>query len=350
MRGCLGRLLRWGLLFLLLLAVGAGLAWRRASRAIEDPLAFAAPGELRTFVVAPGESTRGILARLEAEGLLRSALLARLYQSRWLGDPPLQAGEYRFRSPISTRELLRKLRSGEVATDPVTVVEGLDLAETAQAIAAAGFAAPQALAAAFADPAPIRALDPAALDLEGYLFPDTYRFPRAVDAGTIATALAGAFRRHWQREIAPLLPPGDRRPLREVVILASLVEKEAKQDEERPLIAAVYANRLARGIGLYADPTIIHGLKLAGAWDGNLRRRDLESDSPWNSYRRPGLPPGPICSPGLASLAAAARPAEVGYLYFVSRNDGTHAFSITLAEHNRNVEHWQREYFRRRRN
>jgi len=133
------------------------------------------------------------------------------------------------------------------------------------------------------------------------------------------------------------------------VILGSLVEKEAKLDEERPLIAAVYANRLRRQIGLYADPTIIYGLKLAGTWDGDLRKRDLESDSPWNTYRRAGLPPGPICSPGLASLRAAARPADVGYLYFVSRNDGSHVFSSTLAEHNRNVEIWQRRYFREHR-
>lgn len=350
MSGCLRRLLLWTLLLGLLATLAAVFAWRWGSDAIVSAVAFGAPGETRSFVVAPGESTRAILNRLEAQGLLRSALVARLYHSRWLGDPPLQAGEYRFRSPISARELLRMLRTGEVATDPVTVVEGLDLAETAQAIAAAGFADLPALTAAFADTSPLAALDPAANDLEGYLFPDTYRFPRGASAKSIANTLTAAFRRHWQREIAPLLPPNDRRSPREVVILASLVEKEAKREEERPLIAAVYANRLARGIGLYADPTIIHGLKLAGTWDGNLRRRDLESDSPWNSYRRPGLPPGPICSPGLASLAAAARPADVGYLYFVSRNDGTHAFSTTLAEHNRNVEQWQREYFRRRRN
>ena len=114
-------------------------------------------------------------------------------------------------------------------------------------------------------------------------------------------------------------------------------------------MSAVYANRLRRGIGLYADPTIIYGLKLAGTWDGDLRRRDLEADSPWNTYKRAGLPPGPICSPGRASLAAALRPADVDYLYFVSRNDGSHVFSETLAEHNRAVDTWQRQYFRQRR-
>jgi len=343
------RLLRWIAVLLVLLAAGGALAWRWAARALDAPHAFAAPGEERTFVVPAGEPTRTILERLEADGLLRSALLARLYHSRWLGDPPLLAGEYRFRSPLTTREVLRILRAGEVATYPLTVIEGLTVAETAQAIAAAGFGDAARLAALFADPAPIRRLDPAAGDLEGYLFPDTYRFPRSAREAGIVAALVANFQRQWTTEIAPRLAPQDGRSPREVVILASLVEKEARLDAERPLIAAVYANRLRRGIGLYADPTIIHGLKLAGRWDGNLRKRDLESDSPWNTYRRPGLPPGPICSPGLASLGAAARPAEVDYLYFVSRNDGSHVFSSTLGEHNRNVQHWQRDYFRRQR-
>ncbi|MDX1645456.1 MAG: endolytic transglycosylase MltG, partial [Thermoanaerobaculia bacterium] len=117
---------------------------------------------------------------------------------------------------------------------------------------------------------------------------------------------------------------------------------------ERPIVAGVYTNRLRRGMGLFADPTVIYALKLAGSWDGNLRRADLEIDSPYNTYRYGGLPPGPISSPGLASLLAAAEPAEVPYLYFVSRNDGSHVFSRSLAEHNRNVEIWQKRYWRER--
>jgi UPF0755 protein len=133
-----------------------------------------------------------------------------------------------------------------------------------------------------------------------------------------------------------------------VVTLASIVEKEARLAEERATIGGVYANRLARGIALYADPTVIYALKSQGTWDGNLRRPDLQLDSPYNTYRYPGLPPGPICSPGLASLRAAAAPAEVPYLYFVGRNDGSHVFAETLSEHNRNVDEWQRRYWRRR--
>jgi UPF0755 protein len=333
-----------------LAALFAGLALFVSARArLRAPRSFAAPGEARTFVVAPGETSRAIIARLAADGLVDSALLVRVYHSRVLGDPPLRAGEYRFVSPLSALEILRMLRAGEVATYPVTIVEGLTYLETAAALADAGWGTAAAFVAEFSSPARIADLDPTAANLEGFLFPDTYRFPRGVSPATITDTLVAGFRRRWTTEVRPTLLPEDSRPLREILILASLVEKEAKRAEERPLIAAVYANRLRLGIGLYADPTIIYGLKLAGRWDGDLRRRDLEADGPWNSYLRPGLPPGPIASPGLASLLAATRPADVGYLYFVSRNDGSHVFSETLAEHNRNVEQWQRRYFRERR-
>jgi UPF0755 protein len=136
--------------------------------------------------------------------------------------------------------------------------------------------------------------------------------------------------------------------VREIVTLASIVEKEAQLDGERATIAGVYSNRLRRGIALYADPTVIFALKLYGRWDGNIRKSDLAMDSPYNTYLYPGLPPGPICSPSVRSLVAAAEPADVPYLYFVSRNDGSHVFAATLGEHNRNVEKWQRRYWRER--
>jgi UPF0755 protein len=137
--------------------------------------------------------------------------------------------------------------------------------------------------------------------------------------------------------------------VRELVTLASLVEKETGRAEERPIVAAVYANRLRIGMGLQCDPTVIYALQKAGRYDGNLRRDDLAFDSPYNTYRYAGLPPGPIAAPGQGSLAAAARPAQVPYLYFVSRNDGSHEFATTLDEHNRNVRKYQVQYFRERR-
>ncbi len=338
-RGCAGVVL-----LALLCVVAAAALLRYAQHELNRPRLLA-PTD---FTVAPGETSRAVLDRLERQGLIGSALVARLWLGRVRGDPAIHAGEYRFEGTQSAIDVIERLVRGEVVTWPVTLIEGLTFQETAAALAAAGFGSEERFLAEFADPGRVRDLDPAADNLEGYLYPDTYRFPRGTDEATITTALVSAFRRRFEREVRPLLAPGDARPLRELVILASLVEKEARLEPERPVIAAVYANRLRRGIGLYADPTIIYGLKLEGRWDGDLRRRDLESDSPWNTYRVAGLPPGPICSPGAASLRAAARPAEVPYLYFVSRNDGSHVFSTHLAEHNRNVDIWQRQYFRKR--
>ncbi len=341
------RSLRWlaGLSLCVVLAAVGGAVWgwnelHRPGRGL--------PAEPATFIVESGESAGQILRRLEDSARIRSALLARAWLRWSLGAPHLKAGEYELASGLTTVEILDKLQRGEVRTFAVTLVEGLDVDETAQAIAAAGLGEIGRLRAEFAAPGRISDLDLSAGHLEGYLFPDTYRFTRGTGEREIADTLVATFRRLYETRIRPLRSAGDRRPLRELVILASLVEKEAKLDSERPLIAAVYANRLRRGIGLYADPTIIHGLKLLGRWDGNLRKSDLRMDSPWNTYRVAGLPPGPICSAGLASLQAAARPAEVSFLYFVSRNDGTHVFADTLAEHNRNVEHWQKRPGRER--
>ena len=162
-------------------------------------------------------------------------------------------------------------------------------------------------------------------------------------------ALVRNFRRRWRERVEPELPKDGGRTVRELVTLASIVEKEARLAEERALIAAVYGNRLDQGMGLFADPTVIYALKLAGRWDGNIRKADLQIDSPYNTYRKPGLPPGPIANPGLASLRAAAAPATTPYYYFVARNDGSHVFSTNAAEHNANVEKYQRQYFRDRR-
>ena len=341
--GCL-RLLA-GLLLCALIAAGGAAVW--GWRELHRP-GPGSPGEVAFFVVEPGEAGGRILRRLESAGRIRSSLLARAYLRWGLGSPNLKAGEYELAADLSTVAILDKLRRGEIRTLAVTLVEGLTLDETAQAIAAAGLGEPGRLRSEFASPGRIADLDPSARHLEGYLFPDTYRFARGTGEGEIADALVVAFRRQYESRVRPLRAADDLRPLRELVILASLVEKEARLDSERPLIAAVYANRLRRGIGLYADPTIIHGLKLLGRWNGNLTRSDLRMESPWNTYRVPGLPPGPICSAGLASLEAAARPAGVSFLYFVSRNDGSHVFADTLAEHNRNVERWQKRPFRGR--
>ncbi|MCL4837492.1 MAG: endolytic transglycosylase MltG [Thermoanaerobaculia bacterium] len=331
---------------LLLVAAAAGLVARHGWLLLTTPYRGFAGDEVHVEI-PPGTSGGAILERLAAAGVLPETRFARLWLIHRMGDPPLHAGEYRFQGAVRPLDVLAKLQRGEVALYRVTVLEGSTLAETAEALAAAGVAELADLVGAFSRPGLVADLDPEATNLEGYLFPDTYHFPRRPAAEAVAAEMAGNFRRRFAADVAPLAegaPP----PLRRLVTLASLVEKEARLDEERPLIAGVYANRLRIGMTLGADPTIIYGLKLEGRWDGNLRRHHLAEDAPYNSYRRAGLPPSPICSPGLGSLQAAMRPADTDALYFVSRNDGSHVFSRTLAEHSRAVEIWQRQYWRER--
>lgn len=293
-------------------------------------------------------AARDILAKLESEGIIPDARLARLYLKFQRDGSSLKAGEYRFEEPLSTPQVLDILIRGQVVTHPVTIIEGLTLEETAFHLAAEQLGDHERFLALMQDPAPLATLDPAAASLEGYLFPNTYHFARGTREEEIVTTLWKTFMQQFDLHVAPLLPEDHSISVRELVTLASIVEKEAMLDAERPVVAGVYWNRLQRNIALHADPTVIYALKLENRWTGNLRRDDLKLDSPYNTYVYPGLPPGPIASPGLASLQAAARPAEVPYLYFVSRNDGTHVFARTLAEHNRNVYRWQKLYWQRR--
>jgi UPF0755 protein len=305
--------------------------------------------------VAPGTGAGRILEQLRREGVLASPLVARAYLVYVLKNRPLQAGEYRFAGPMTFPEVLRKLIRGDVVSRAVTVVEGFTLEDIAAQLAQAGAGSREAFLERMRSPAMIADLDPAASDLEGYLFPETYRFRVGTSEAEIVATMVKVFRSKFERHVRPLLAgvggvaAGGTPSVREVVTLASIVEKEARASAERPVIAGVYRNRLQRHMGLDADPTVIFALRRAGRWDGTIHHDDLRVDSPYNTYRYAGLPPGPICSPGLASLEAAARPAEVPYLYFVSRNDGTHVFASTLEEQNRNVDVWQRRYWRERR-
>ena len=329
------------------LAMVAGFAWRVWGD-LHRPFETHAEAA-RVLIIEPGLGAHQILAQLETAGVIKSAYWARAYLSRYLDDPLLQAGEYAFTGPMSATDVLDKLVRGDVLTHDVTLVEGLDMFETAHHLAASGFGDESEFLRLVQQADLIASFDPHASDLEGYLFPDTYSFARGTPESEIVAKLVRSFLKRFHGEVLPLLEGKPDVAIRDLVTLASIVEKETSRGDERPVVAGVYSNRLARRMGLFADPTVIYGLKLAGTWDGNLRRRDLEADTPYNTYRFAGLPPGPICSPGLASLEAAAQPAEVPYFYFVSRNDGSHVFSRTLAEHNRNVEIWQKRYWRERR-
>ena len=312
-------------------------AWRHET---ESPLRSAdATDEL--LVVPPGASAEWMARQLQALGFVRHPLVFRIYvHNRGVGTS-LRAGEYALSRGLSLAQVVDKLVRGDVVRHEVTFPEGKDLAEAAAIAAAKGIPADEFLAAA-RDPAPIRDLDPKAADLEGYLFPDTYDVPRGDKAAAqLVARMVGRFRDVIGPELPKIVARGGN--VREVVTLASIVELETARPEERARIAAVFQNRLAKRMPFQTDPTVIYALKQKGTWDGNIRKRDLSLDSPFNTYRFAGLPPGPIASPGRESLRAVLAPTPgIEDLYFVSRNDGSHQFSRTLAEHNRAVDQYQK--------
>jgi UPF0755 protein len=245
-------------------------------------------------------------------------------------------------------DVIDRIARGDVYKRLITFREGLIIPELAQIFEERGFGPAAEFERAAGNAALIADLDPEARDLEGYLFPETYALPRGTSADELVAQMVALFKRLYAE---PLRVEARAAGLttRQVVTLASLVEKETARPEERRLVGAVYRNRLKLGMGMQADPTVIYALQKAGQYDGNLSRDDLQFDSPYNTYRYAGLPPGPIANPGLASIEAAVHPAAVAHLYFVSRNDGSHVFADTLTEHNRNVQEWQIRYFRQRR-
>lgn len=331
-------------LFILLFAITAGAAGTWIYLRIGDPYRGYQGAE--QFVEIPaGAGSRTIGDRLVQAGIVRDALSFRV--GLYISDKGrrLQAGEYRFDRAMTPMEVIDKLARGDVHVVNITFPEGLTMAEMGKIFETHGLGPAPAFVTAARDPSPIETLDPAARDLEGYLFPETYLLPRRTDAPRLVKLMTDRFEQVFTPE---LREAAEARGLtvRQAVTLASIVEKEASRAEERPVVAAVYANRLRIGMALQCDPTVIYALDRAGRYTGNLHREDLAFDSPYNTYRYPGLPPGPIASPGRASIEAAVHPAQVDFLYFVSRNDGSHEFARTLEEHNRNVQKWQVQYFR----
>jgi UPF0755 protein len=304
------------------------------------------PGTDQFVEIAPGSGSRGIGRALVEAGVVRDELTFRMATYLTGTERELKAGEYRFAGPLSAKEVARKLARGDIFLRPITFPEGLNLAEMARVYESKGLGTAQAFLEATRDTTPIRTLDPLAKDLEGYLFPETYNVPRKMDAAALVHQMAERFLAVYDQPLRDAAAAHGLK-MRDVVTLASLVEKESSSEEERPIVAAVYANRLRIGMPLQCDPTVIYALEKAGKYDGNLTKKNLQYDSPYNTYRHPGLPPGPIAAPGRTSLKAAADPASVDYLYFVSRNDGTHVFATTLAEHNKNVKEWQVDYFKK---
>lgn len=333
------------LLVVLAAAAGAGAWWMYVR--VQEP--FRGADEAETFVDIPsGTGPAGIGARLVDAGVVRDPWTFRVAVLLSGRARELQAGEYRFDVPMTALDVVGKIARGDVYTRLLTFREGLTIAEMAEVFEGRGFGAAAAFTKAAQDASLIRDLDPAARDLEGYLFPETYVLPRRTPAAEVVAQMVAGFKKAFDADLRAAAAAGGL-TVRQAVTLASLVEKETASPEERPLVAAVYRNRMKIRMGMQADPTVIYALQKAGQYDGNLSKEDLRFDSPYNTYRHAGLPPGPIASAGRASLEASVKPAAVDYLYFVSRNNGTHVFAATLAEHNRNVQTWQVQFFRDKR-
>ncbi len=316
------------LLLLLLLGAAAGLAWRGLDWAMDQPAALASPVRVE---VAPGSSLRSILLALQQQGALRHARLVEIYLRLHGPMPRLQSGTYEVPPHSSAREVLAQLIAGRVVLESVTVLEGWTFAQMRSALDAhpavthqlRGLSAPQLM----------DALGHPGEAAEGRFFPDTYRFAANTSDRKI---LERAYER-MQSELdnawlnrapdLPLASPDD------ALVLASIIEKETGREDERAKVAAVFINRLRAGMRLQSDPTVIYGL--GESYDGHIHTRDLETDTPYNTYTRGGMPPTPIALPGAASLQAALHPADTDARYFVAtgNGDGTHQFSATLAEH-----------------
>ena len=314
-------------LFLIaVLAAGGWLAW-----ALMQPVMPVG----QTFVLLhPGYSTRRIATELQSAGVIRNADAFVVWH--YLHHKhSLKAGEYLFDNSATAVDVHRRLVRGDVYFHTVVIPEGFNMFDIAQAIQNAGLGSSEDfLKVATSDTALISDLAPDAKTLEGYLFPNTYEFTRMQTMEEMAAAMVKQFRQ-VERELG--LISTDMTPMQMTVTLASIVEKETAAPEERPLVASVYQNRLAKNIPLQADPSVIYAELLQGSYGGALHHADMHFDSAYNTYTHLGLPPGPIGNPGKTALEAAMHPADTDYLYFVSNGNGHHRFAKNLEEHNKNV-------------
>ena len=306
--------------------------------------------EEKVVVIPPGSSPRAVVRALARAGVLADGEVAWRYV-HWLkrDHRPFKAGEYAFAGPLTPDQALERVYKGEIKLYRFTVPEGLRVEETAEIVGRSGLASEQSFTLLARDPAVARSLGVPFDSLEGYLFPDTYAFAKGTTARQIAETMVRRTREEYAIASAAR-GPDVRLDEGEAVTLASIIEKETGQPTERPRISCVFHNRLARHMRLATDPTVMYATFLrTGRWSRNISHADLRTPHPYNTYLVAGLPPGPIASPGAASLRAALDPIACQDLFFVSRNDGTHVFCPDLACHEAAVHRWQVEYFRQKR-
>jgi len=293
------------------------------------------------FYVEKGKSARSIARDLTEEKIIKKKWPFILAYKLFFHNETLKAGEYVFNLPVSVKDVLSTLADGKMALHPITVPEGLTIRETAGLLESLLLLNAEDFIKASACTESIFSFDKKARNLEGYLYPETYYFPRNITAKETVSAMVDQFNRVFSEEWKTRANEIGM-TVREIVILASLIEKETSLSEEKSSISAVFHNRLKKGMKLDCDPTIIYALKQENRFKGNLRKKDLKLDNPYNTYLYSGLPPGPIANPGKDSLRAALYPCDNNYLYFVSKNDGSHHFSRSFKEHQRAVNKYQK--------
>jgi UPF0755 protein len=298
------------------------------------PASGAYPTEVR---VESGDSFATVTRKLREQQVISNGFCFSLWARINGSEKKIHQGLYRFESSVAPWEVLERLVAGKGIFHSVTIPEGLTIKEIAELLDKMQIANKEKCLAAAADPSVLTALGLGDKGLEGYLFPSTYHFTPATPERDIVMAMAEQFRRSSQPLFAKTATTAPF-SMHELLTLASIVEKETGVEAERGLVAAVFHNRLKRQMPLQSDPTVIYGLK---EFNGNLTKKDLRDDNPYNTYRISALPPGPICNPSLSSIKATLNPADVPYIYFVSKNDGTHAFSETIEEHNQAVKTYQ---------
>jgi UPF0755 protein len=315
------------LFLIVFLAVGGWVAWQ-----VYVPMT---PPANTSLLLHSGYSTRRIAAELKAAGVIRSELVFRVWHEVH-PKPSLKAGEYRFERAATLPQVYDRIARGDIYFHVVTIPEGYTMFDIAKTMEDAGLgSAADFLHVAETQTQLISDLAPEAKSLEGYLFPNTYQFTRTESLEEMAAAMV-----HQFRQVAQQIGLSSDVP--KVVTMASIVEKETAAPEERPRVASVYYNRLAQRMALDADPSVIYAELLTGTYQGSLHHDDLAVNSPYNTYRFPGLPPGPIGNPGRSALQAALHPDSTDFLYFVGDGNGHHRFARSLEEHNRNVAAYRR--------
>jgi UPF0755 protein len=297
----------------------------------------AGEGEIVTVYIPRGTTFSQVVNLLDEKGLIRCRLFFRAMGYCYNAPRQIKAGEYEFSRALPQGDILRKLVDGDVKKYTIVVPEGFTVRLIAARLAANGLVDEKEFLRLARDREFLAALKIPAPSAEGFLFPDTYNFDRTMDARTIMKMMSDRF---WVKATGAMIEKARAQMLglKEWVTLASIIEKETGRKDEMPLVSAVFHNRLRSRMPLQSDPTVIYGIE---NFDGNLTRAHLERQNPYNSYLNRGLPPGPICNPGMDALTAALNPAAVEYFYFVSRNDGSHQFSATFAEHSRAVRKYQ---------